>query len=226
MFVPRYDEQQAREAVQTSLSYTEALRKSAFALPAATTALFRRYVDEIWRIPTDHFDPHRGDRETGKRSLIPLDEVLVEHCEYNRRLLKRRLYKAGLKQPQCELCGQGELWRGRYMSLILDHINGITTDNRIENLRVVSANCNATLDTHCGRNNRQEIAPRACQRCGAPFRPAFPSAVLLLQVLWHASSSKEAIAPGAAQGAAAVVRAANGGSWPRRTSPRSVANTA
>jgi hypothetical protein len=37
------------------------------------------------------------------------------------------------------------------MSLILDHINGVNNDNRIENIRIVCPNCNATLDTHCGK---------------------------------------------------------------------------
>ncbi len=59
------------------------------------------------------------------------------------------------------------------MSLILDHVNGIATDNRIENLRIVCANCNATLDTHCGRNNRQELGARACQLCQVEFLPRF-----------------------------------------------------
>ena len=38
------------------------------------------------------------------------------------------------------------------MSLILDHINGVSNDNRIENLRIVCPNCNAGLNTHGGKN--------------------------------------------------------------------------
>lgn len=42
------------------------------------------------------------------------------------------------------------------MGLILDHINGIHKDNRIENLRIVCPNCNATLPTHGGKNVKKQ----------------------------------------------------------------------
>ena len=57
------------------------------------------------------------------------------------------------------------------MSLILDHVNGVHDDNRLENLRIVCANCNATLDTHCGRNNALPVEERACLLCGTAFLP-------------------------------------------------------
>jgi hypothetical protein len=53
------------------------------------------------------------------------------------------------------------------MSLILDHINGINNDNRIENLRIVCPNCNATLDTHCSSNrNKNNINLNKICKCG------------------------------------------------------------
>lgn len=50
------------------------------------------------------------------------------------------------------MCGQGEEWNGKKISLILDHINGDRKNNLIENLQILCPNCNATLDTHCGKN--------------------------------------------------------------------------
>ena len=38
-------------------------------------------------------------------------------------------------------------WNGKKLTLILDHINGKNTDNRIENLRWVCPNCNMQLPT-------------------------------------------------------------------------------
>ena len=131
-------------------------------------ATLRKYAEEIWCISTDHFDPDAARRRALRHEAIPLEQVLVEGCTYSRRSLKMRLYAMGLKARACEMCGQGEEWRGRRMSLILDHINGVATDNRLGNLRIVCPNCAATLDTHCGRNLK---VMRACARCGAPFRP-------------------------------------------------------
>ena len=65
------------------------------------------------------------------------------------------------------------MWRGRPMSMILDHINGVRDDHRLENLRMVCPNCAATLDTHCGRKNRIERAARQCLRCGEAFVPSY-----------------------------------------------------
>jgi hypothetical protein len=62
------------------------------------------------------------------------------------------LLQEGILENVCVLCGQDENWNGMKISLILDHINGIYNDNRIENLRIVCPNCNAGLDTHAGKN--------------------------------------------------------------------------
>ena len=84
---------------------------------------------------------------------IPLLEILISGSTYsNTSKLKKKLYDEGLKERICEKCGQDEIWNNEKMSLILDHINGIHDDNRIENLRIVCPNCNATLPTHCGKN--------------------------------------------------------------------------
>ena len=71
-----------------------------------------------WGISTDHFDPAAARRLTRRVRAIPLEEVMVEDSTYPRGKLKRRLFATGLKQRECEMCGQGEDWHGRRMALV------------------------------------------------------------------------------------------------------------
>jgi hypothetical protein len=125
----------------------------------------------IWGISTEHFDPYANAHATRERR--PLAEILIENSTFSRKHLKARLYEEELKRPVCELCGQGELWRGRRMGLILDHVNGVSDDNRLSNLRIVCPNCAATLETHCARTRRQIREERGCDRCGRMFMPKY-----------------------------------------------------
>lgn len=137
--------------------------------PPGNAATLKRWVAD-WGISTAHFD-HDAERSYSRSAVYPLEQILRERSTYSRGKLKQRLYDARLKERRCELCGQGEIWQGRPMSLILDHINGVRDDHRLDNLRIVCANCNATLDTHCGRKLRFD--PRTCVRCGKTFQPKY-----------------------------------------------------
>lgn len=52
-----------------------------------------------------------------------------------------------------------------------DHVNGVHDDHRIENLRIVCPNCNATMATHCGRRGGLPLEDAECRLCGRTFRP-------------------------------------------------------
>jgi hypothetical protein len=172
VFVPRYSEADAREAIAGSLSFAETLRKLGLCSTGGNWRTLRLWV-ERWEISTEHFDARAAQREGSQRRPRPLGEILVEGSTYSRNHLKERLYREGVKERRCEICGQGEIWNGRSMALILDHVNGVRDDHRIENLRIVCPNCAATFDTHCGRKNRMDLADRECLRCGSPFHPRY-----------------------------------------------------
>jgi hypothetical protein len=166
----RFTEGELREAIAVSRSYSEALRRVGLRPAGGNHSTIKKYVAR-WGIDVSHFD-HDAIRASylGKPAM-PIAEILVEGSTYHRGHLKRRLLAEGLKQPLCELCGQGELWQGKRMALILDHVNGVADDNRLENLRMVCPNCAATLETHCGRKNRMPPRLYDCRRCGVAFMP-------------------------------------------------------
>jgi hypothetical protein len=163
----RFTDPELRTAVASSRSCAEVLRKLGLRAAGGNHRTFKKYV-ALWGISTAHFDQDAIRREVLYRPPIPLDEILVERSTYHRGHLKRRLLAEGIKQRRCELCGQGDTWRGRPLALVLDHINGVADDHRLENLRIVCPNCAATFDTHCGRKNRPV---QNCVRCGVGFAP-------------------------------------------------------
>lgn len=169
---PRFSEADLREAIAAADSWAAALRLLGMRVAGGNHKTVQKWA-ERWSISTDHFDPAAVRARTLKYEPRPLAEVLIQGSTYKRAQLKARLYAEGLKARACELCGQGELWNGKRMSLILDHINGDATDNRLENLRIACPNCAATFDTHCGRNKERRPDVRACKECGGEFAPKY-----------------------------------------------------
>jgi hypothetical protein len=143
-----------KDFIKNSNTKSEVLRKLNLKMHGGNYNTLNRYI-EIYNIDISHFKENFNNYKNFiKRDL---SEILVEKSTFTSSShLKNRLYKEGLKERICEMCGQTEEWNGNKISLILDHINGIRNDNRIENLRILCPNCNATLDTHCGKNKKKK----------------------------------------------------------------------
>lgn len=165
--------------VKESISFAEVFRKLNKSKSGDSYKSFKSFIERN-NIDTSHFDPWKNNRF--KNVGNPISYWLKEGTNINSSTLKEKLYKEGLKERKCEKCGQGEIWKGKKMSLILDHINGINNDNRIENLRIVCPNCNGTLETHCrGKigleykkqkydcvcGNKKSKRSKKCRKCDA-----------------------------------------------------------
>jgi hypothetical protein len=127
--MPSYTEEEARIAVAQSLTCTDTLRRLGLRPAGGNFRVLRTWL-ERWNVPIDHFDPNLARANASRSRGRPLEDILVEDSGYDRGKLKRRLYDARLKNRRFELCGQGEQWQGRQMSLILDHVNGVADDHR------------------------------------------------------------------------------------------------
>lgn len=140
------------EIVSDSKSQIEVLKKIGIRNAGGNFKTLKKYLIQF-DIDTSHFFKNYEKMVFTKvENKLPLERILVENSSYSRTHLKSRLFQEGLKIKICEMCGQGENWNGKKISLILDHINGIYNDNRFENLRILCPNCNATTETFCKGN--------------------------------------------------------------------------
>ena len=73
---------------------------------------------------------------------------------YRKKLLRKHIVKE-TGNYACTECGLGE-WRGKRLSLELDHIDGNPKNNERSNLRVLCPNCHCTTTTWRGRNCRKK----------------------------------------------------------------------
>ena len=97
------------------------------------------------RLPSQHLGP-----------IYPLCEILDGlHPHYSTFMLKNRLFKENVKRPICEECGETD----DKTSLELDHINGVSSDHRLENLRILCPNCHSRTVTYCGKNKTNSPKP-------------------------------------------------------------------
>lgn len=65
--------------------------------------------------------------------------------------LREKLFRDGLKEEKCELCGVS-IWRGIRLPLELHHKNGNHYDNSFENLQILCPNCHSIQEGNAGAN--------------------------------------------------------------------------
>ena len=78
--------------------------------------------------------------------------LFIENCKSTRKSVKNRIIKDNLLPYKCAKCGNIGEWQGEKLILQLEHKNGVSNDNRLENLEFLCPNCHAQTETYSGRN--------------------------------------------------------------------------
>lgn len=118
------------------------------------------------------------------------DEVyFAENTAHTGADTRTRILREKLLPYRCAFCGNPGVWKGKKLTLEIDHINGDHFDNRLPNLRFLCPNCHSQTSTYGGKNARgislakeppknvvssfqspagapKEEKRRYCQRCG------------------------------------------------------------
>lgn len=153
----KYTKLQILEAVSNSISIADVCRYLKIGTKGNNFITVKKYIS-LYNVDISHFKS-RGEQLKSLHigNKIPLSEILVENSTYSSSFnLKNRLLEENLKINICEFCGLDGFWNGKSLKMQLDHINGINTDNRIENLRLLCPNCHSQTETFCGKNNSKK----------------------------------------------------------------------
>lgn len=108
-----------------------------------------------------------GCRTFWKMVALPASRILVRGGKHSRATVKKFLLRSGLLKNMCALCGLLPEWEGRPLVMVLDHKNGIRSDCRLKNMRLICPNCDSQTDTFKGRNKCSNRKKRGL-RSGVP----------------------------------------------------------
>lgn len=164
-----YTNDQIYEILKISKSFAEVIRS--FGYKSITTGNYK-HVKGILKnrnieIPVYNYFKEHNNFNRKRRNV---DELFINETNVSRAYLKRRIIKDDLIKYECEKCGNVGEWEGQKLVLQLEHKNGNTYDNRLENLCFLCPNCHSQTNTFSGKNskrirkNKNEIKKRC--NCG------------------------------------------------------------
>lgn len=89
-------------------------------------------------------------------SKIPTEDILEgKHPQYQSNKLRLRLLKEGYFPHICFSCGLSE-WLNKPIPLELEHKDGNSSNNKLNNLALLCPNCHSFTPTYRGKNKLQE----------------------------------------------------------------------
>lgn len=157
-----------KKIVANAQSVSEVLRCCGLINKGHNYKTLKQRLDEE-KIDYSHIPKGIGWRKGKKGSLQktrPLEDYLIENGKYtDRAQIKKRLIQEEVIPYKCTICDQPPMWQGNPLTLVLDHINGVSTDHRLENLRFLCPHCDSQQLTFAGRNTEAEAQKFHCEKC-------------------------------------------------------------
>lgn len=146
-------------------SLAEVMRKLGLVPKGGTYNIVKKYIDELG-LDISHFTGQghlKGKRHTHRKQ--PIETFLIENSHIQSYKLKNRLLDENFFEHKCYKCGLSK-WNNQNIPIELEHINGVPTDNRLENLTILCPNCHAQTPTYRGKNIKRKAIDYKCSDCG------------------------------------------------------------
>jgi hypothetical protein len=143
--IDEYSKEELEEIVRDSTSMKQVIDKLGYSTHSGNNNRTVKERLQKYNIDCSHFSwstPTKRNEEN----------VFIKDSTASQSVLRKWYLKGKYTPYICSICGREPIWKGKELTLILDHINGKNHDDRIENLRWVCPNCNQQLDTTNGKN--------------------------------------------------------------------------
>lgn len=160
--IDEYSTEELKQIVQQSHNFSEVILKLGYSTNSGsnTETLKKRLKKD--NIDTSHFKLITPIKRTE-------ENVFIQNSTASQATVRRWYLKNEYTPYVCSICGLEPQWQGKDLTLILDHINGINNDDRLENLRWVCPNCNQQLETTGFKKMRTTNILKKkyyCSKCG------------------------------------------------------------
>ena len=145
----QFSKEYIEEIVQNSKSFREVAQKLGYAKDSGGTQTSLKKMCEELNLNTSHFLGQGWNKENYDYSLFTIDSIKKNGITTLNPLIK-------LRGRKCECCGLEE-WYGKPINLEIHHINGVRSDNRLENLQLLCPNCHSYTENWRGRKKKNNL---------------------------------------------------------------------
>ncbi len=145
----RWTDEQLTRAVAENYSIASVLRELGL-VPAGGNYKHIQATIKRLGLDTSHFTG-QGWNNGITYTIKTVETFLIEGSTIKSYSLKNRLIEKRYLLPECSSC-KLKYWLENPIPLELHHINGIKTDNQLDNLELLCPNCHALTENYRGRN--------------------------------------------------------------------------
>jgi hypothetical protein len=152
--------------IRRSTSYREILNEFGFSPKGGNLKTLKMRIEEDC-VDDSHIRNRPKTLNANISIEIPDDDLFASNSRHGRGIVKKRIIRHKLiDHTTCSECGMNNEWNDKPISFVLDHINGIPNDHRLENLRFLCPNCNSQTSTFAGRKSKENLERYTRCSCG------------------------------------------------------------
>lgn len=142
------------ESIKKSNSKSDILRNIGLKLNSGNFQTLEKYCN-VYDIQLENlkFDFKSHSKKNGFQRKLTNEQLFKKNNNRNNsRVIKKRIFDEKLLKNECSICGLGDVWMEKPISLQLDHKNGDRFDNTLDNLRILCPNCHSQTETFGSKN--------------------------------------------------------------------------